>query len=244
MNRIIQSQARFHSPMQGLELSYNADAQTMSWQVDNPQPKSLKSSWMVATDGTGEVTIYDAIDPFWGFSATEMRDALSDMGDVTVRINSPGGEVFEGIAIYNLLNLHQGKVSVVIDGLAASMASIIALAGDEIQIAEAGSYMIHNPWTFAMGDEYELQDIAEELGRIKKSMVGVYSARTGIDPEELSDLMTAETWYSGPAAVEAGFAESVIPNKQPKPKEAAAVDHSKIRNQLERMRLQLQLAPR
>lgn len=157
-----------------------------------------------------ELTIYDDIGAdFWGdgITATSISRQLADMsGDLTVRINSYGGDVFEGHAIYNILKNYSGNVRTVIDGLAASAASVVAMAGDEVIMPINGVLMIHDPWTFAVGDAAEMTKTASALNLIKQSIVNVYVEKTGLDAEEVSAMMTEETWLDVDQAIEKGFA--------------------------------------
>lgn len=130
-------------------------------------------------------------------------------GDVTVRINSPGGDVFEGFAIYNLLKQHDGKVTVYVDGLAASAASIIAMAGDVVRMPETAMMMIHDPWTIAVGDAADMQKTAELLDAIKDSIIPAYTDKTGLPADEVAAMMASETWLTGAQAISMGFASDI-----------------------------------
>lgn len=165
------------------------------------------------------LSILDVIgQDFWGEGVTAKRIAaqLRAMGDqpVTVTINSPGGDVFEGLAIYNLLREHPAKVTVKVIGLAASAASFIAMAGDEIQIAKSGFFMIHNSWVIAMGDQHALRDVADWLEPFDTSMAEIYADRSGQDVKELTAMMDKETWIGGKDAVDLGFADDFLPRDQ------------------------------
>ena len=168
-----------------------------------------------ARGSTGEIWLYDQIgDSFWGdgVSAKTFQKELSALGKVTtlnLHINSPGGDVFDGIAIYNQLKAHPARVVVDIDGLAASIASVIAMAGDEIRIAGNASMMIHNPHGMAIGDSTEMQRTAALLDQVKGQLVGTYAARTGIVRAQLEAWMDDETWLTADAAVQHGFADLV-----------------------------------
>ncbi len=158
-----------------------------------------------------EVVIYDEIGA-WGVTSKAFVEALKSLGAldaITVRINSGGGDVFDGLAIYNTLRTNPARVTVVVDGLAASIASIIAMAGDEILMPENGWMMIHDPSAFIVGGAGDMEKMAETLRGIKQSLVGIYARRTGKDPAEIAGLMADETWMDGPAAVAAGFADEV-----------------------------------
>jgi len=169
-----------------------------------------------ATDNT--ISIFDPIGvDFWtgeGVTAKRIAAALRTIGadkDVVVNINSPGGDLFEGMAIYNVLREHKGQVTVKILGLAASAASIIAMAGDDIQIARAGFLMIHNTWVVVMGNRNDLRDIADQLEPFDFAMADIYNARTGIEQKAIQKKMDAETWINGSAAVDEGWADSLLP---------------------------------
>src|SRR5690606_26247503 len=123
-------------------------------------------------------------------------------GPVTVNVNSPGGDMFEGLAIYNLLREHEGEVTVKVLGLAASAASIIAMAGDTVQIARAGFLMIHNCWVVAQGNRHDLREYAEMMEPFDAAMADIYSARTGLDATEVQKQLDAESWINGSAAIE------------------------------------------
>lgn len=162
-----------------------------------------------------EILIYSDIGEVWfsegitGAGIKEQLDAFPEDESVTVRINSLGGDVFEGFAIFNLLQQHKGDIEVRIDGIAASAASIIAMAGTDIVMGEASMMMIHDPWTIAMGDADQLLKQADTLEKIKDSIVKTYVSQTGIDAAEISALMKAETWMTAEDAVERGFAHSI-----------------------------------
>lgn len=178
--------------------------------------------------GAAEIYIYDEIG-YWGVTAKEFARDLKEIkatDSITLRINSPGGSVTDGIAIYNLLKNHQAQVNVHIDGLAASMASIIAMAGDTITMPENALMMIHNPWGHAMGDSEEMRKTADVLDKMKKALLSAYANKSGRSDEELDELMTAETWMTGAEAVEMGFADQVTDEVML----AASFDVSKIQN--------------
>ena len=161
-----------------------------------------------------EITIYSDIgENFFGDGITDqfVKDQLEGMdGDVAVRINSGGGDVFHGFAIYNLLKQHDGNVTVKIDGLAASAASVIAMAGDTVEMGEASMMMIHNPWTMALGESSDLIKTAELLDKIKDSIVDVYAINTGIDKEAIASMMDDETWLTANESIERGFASKAV----------------------------------
>ena len=162
-------------------------------------------------NGATEIYVYDEIG-FWGITAKDFARDLKQLdpkGEINLRINSPGGSVTDGIAIYNLLKNHKAKVNTFIDGLAASMASVIAMAGDKITMPENALMMIHNPWGGAMGDADELRKTADVLDKMKTALVSAYVNKTGLADTEIADLMTAETWMTGAEALEKGFATQI-----------------------------------
>lgn len=183
-----------------------------------------------AADGEADntISIYDAIgaDPWTGGGVTAKRiaAALRAIGsrEVIVNINSPGGDLFEGIAIYNLLREHKAKVTVKVVSLAASAASIIAMAGDRIEIAKAGFLMIHNAWVLAMGNRHDLRDVADMLEPFDAAIASVYEDRTGLDGKTIVKMMDKETWIAGEKAVEQGFADALLPADQLREDAAAA----------------------
>jgi ClpP class serine protease len=126
-----------------------------------------------------------------------------------LHINSPGGEVFDGITIYNLIKQHPANVTTYIDGLAASIASVIALAGDSVIMAENALYMIHNPWGFAMGDATEMRKTADLLDKVAGSLVTAYTSKTGKPDDDIQTLLDAETWMTAQEAKDAGFIDEI-----------------------------------
>lgn len=163
------------------------------------------------------ITVYDVIGYDWwtdgGVTVNRIDAALRKIGeqaDVEVHINSPGGDMFEGVAIYNRLRAHGGKVTVKVMGLAASAASIIAMAGDERLIGDGAFLMIHNAWVWAAGNRNELRDVADWLEPFDAAMVDVYAARTGQTAAAVSAWMDAETWLNSSLAIERGFATGLV----------------------------------
>jgi ATP-dependent Clp protease protease subunit len=163
----------------------------------------------------GELLLYGDIgESWWGesISAKSVADRLKEIGDVdvlNVRINSAGGSAFEGIAIYNQLVRAKPRIEIDIDGMALSIASVIAMAGAHIRMAENAMLMIHDPWTFAMGDAEDLRKTAELLDGMKDNLITTYARRTSIEREELADLMAEETWFNAAEAQERGFVDEV-----------------------------------
>ncbi len=176
---------------------------------------------------TAEMLIYEQIGVSWwddsGVGAKQFADDLKALGDIktlNIRINSPGGDVTEGDAIYSALTQHPATINVFIDGIAASAASFIAMAGDTIAIAEHAKLMIHNAWGFSVGNADDMRKMADTLDVFDKGIRGIYAARTGNSDLQLQDWMKAETWMLGPEAKDRGFADTVIPSKE-KPEDSA-----------------------
>lgn len=171
-----------------------------------------------------EIVLYTGIgQDYWGdgsmVSSKQFSDELKALpktvNELTVRINSPGGDVFDGIAIYNRLKQFDGTVNVIIDGLAASIASIIALAGETITIGEGALYMVHLPWTFAYGNRMELDNVVNRLMDVEEQMLGIYAKRSGLDRSEIKALLEAETWMDADQAIEKGFVDSKVEESMP-----------------------------
>ena len=139
------------------------------------------------------------------------REELSSCeGDITIWINSPGGDVFAAAQIYNMLMDYKGNVRVRIDGLAASAASVIAMAGGTVEMSPVAMMMIHNPATISIGDEHEMQKAIDMLSEVKESIINAYEIKTGMGRTKIANLMDAESWMNAKKAVELGFADSIL----------------------------------
>ena len=174
------------------------------------KPKSWYSI-KAAAKGRAEISIYDEIGG-WGITAKDFKaslDALGDISSLDVYISSPGGDVWQGQALYSILKRHPANVRVVVDGVAASAATLPAMAGDTVIVPENALLMIHEPWTISMGDADEMRLVVEMLEKAKATIVATYRAKTGLDDDRILELMAAETWMTGPEAVELGFADEV-----------------------------------
>jgi len=163
---------------------------------------------------TAEILIYEDIGESWygGMSAKTFADqlnALGDLNEIKVNINSSGGNVFDGVAIYNTLLKHKAKVIVNIDGMALSIASIIAMAGDEIHMADNALMMIHDPWGYATGNANELRATADLMDTVKTNLVSTYVKKTGMANDQMSTLMTEETWMTATEALAFGFIDNI-----------------------------------
>lgn len=188
-------------------LNRKADAQSRRFEVVN------------STD-TNEATIYlyDVIDSYWGIAAADFVKELAGITATTIhlRINSPGGDVFEARAMATALRQHKAKVVAHIDGLAASCASWIALAADEVEITKGAFYMIHRSWSFAMGNANDLKETAALLEKVDNELVAEYVRETGSTEEQITMWLDSETWFTADEAVEHGFADRLAAEAAPK----------------------------
>ena len=174
--------------------------------------------------GTGELLLYGPIGADGGFAwlfdevtpkqFKEDLDALGDINELHVFINSGGGDVFAGQAIHSILKRHNAHVTVHVDGLAASIASVVAMAGDKIVMPRNAMMMVHNPWTFGLGDAAEFRHLAETLDQVRESIIAAYESKTDLDRDELLGLLNAETWMTADEAVEFGFADEIEAEKK------------------------------
>lgn len=183
-----------------------------------------------------EILIYEDIGEGWfgGLSAKAFAEELKALGALDlldIRINSYGGAIFDGFAIYNTLVRHPARKTAHVDGVAASSASVIAMAGDEVRIAANGFVMVHNPWGFAQGYAEELRKQADLLDQVRSAIAGVYAAKTSLGLDALLALMDAETWMDSAEAVAKGFADAVAPEMQL----AALADPARFRRPPERL---------
>jgi ATP-dependent Clp protease protease subunit len=181
-----------------------------------PNFPKANSPWFAVktvTEDSADLYFYDVIGDSWVGSdaATVVKEikALKSK-NLNVHISSPGGSVFDGIAIYNALISHPGEVTVYVDGLAASIASIIALAGKKVIIAENAMFMIHNPWTWTSGNAEELRKQADTLDQIGETLITTYASRTGKDRETIRKAMESETWFSAQEAKDWGLATDIV----------------------------------
>ncbi|MEU4590050.1 head maturation protease, ClpP-related [Micromonospora aurantiaca (nom. illeg.)] len=166
-------------------------------------------------DGLAKLHLDDVIDSwggYWGISAKEFNQALAELGDVDqihLHINSPGGEVWEGVAILNALRRHPAQVTAIVDGLAASAASFIAVGADRTIMGRNTQMMIHDAWGIGIGPAADMRDLADRLDKISNNIAGMYATKAGGELDGWRDLMVAETWYDAEEAVAAGLADEV-----------------------------------
>ena len=187
-------------------------------------------NWVRDAD-TGERTLVlngqIAEDSWFGDEVTPgiFRDELmKGEGNITVWINSPGGDVFAAAQIYNMLMDYKGSVTVRIDGLAASAASVIAMAGSTVEMSPVGMLMIHNPSTAVIGNTKEMQAAIQMLDEVKESILNAYELKTGQPRQSLSDLMDAESWMNAKKAVELGFADKILFANEDEEKQSEGVE--------------------
>ena len=171
-------------------------------------------TWFKMTNlaaGSVEMAIYDEIGT-WGVTASDFVAEISGVSakEITLRINSPGGDVFDGLAILNSLRSNKAQVHVIVDGLAASAASFIAMAGDTIEMSPGSMMMIHEAHGLAMGNAADMRDLADLLDKTSANIANIYADRSGRPAAEHRSAMKAETWYLDQEAVDAGLADSVI----------------------------------
>ena len=178
-------------------------------------------SFKAKDEKTGELLLYGEIasSTWWGDEVTpkqfkEDLDALGDIETLNVFINSPGGDVFAGQAIYSMLKRCRADVNVYVDGIAASIASLIAMAGDTVIMPKNAMMMVHNPWTIAIGNAEEFRKLADDMDKIRDSMIVAYESRSALMKEEIIDLLDAETWLSAEDCKEYGFCDEIEEAKE------------------------------
>lgn len=172
-------------------------------------------NWIKDSDETRTLRLEGPIDEesFWGDEITPQmfRDELNaGEGDVTVWINSPGGNVFAAAEIYTMLKDYKGNITVKIDAIAASAASVVAMAGDVVQMSPVAMLMIHDPSTVAMGNTKDMEKAIEVLNEVKESIINAYASKSGLSHARIANLMSNETWMNAKKAVELGFADEVL----------------------------------
>ena len=182
--------------------------------AEAPEPKT--------SNGTAVLRLYDPIDwdgGFWGVSAKEFTAVLDELGDdvdtIELHVNSPGGMVWDGLAIMNALRQHQARVVVIVDGIAASAASFIAMAGDEVVMAQGAEMMIHSPFGLCVGNAQDMAKMAKDLDHETDNLARIYQSKAGGELDDWRAAMAAETWYSAEEAVAAGLADRVLDQPAP-----------------------------
>jgi len=193
--------------------------------VSSLPPASALDRWgdigagIVRSEADNTLSLFGQIgEDFWGEGITtkSTSERLKSFGgkDIELHINSPGGDMFEGIAIYNLLREYEGNVKVKVMGMAASAGSLIAMAGDTIEIGASSFLMIHNCWIMAIGNRHDLKEASEWLEPFDEAMAGIYAQRSGADLNKIKGWLDKETYMSGAQAIERGFADDLLPADQ------------------------------
>lgn len=211
----------------------------MKGKYRNIVAKSLSRplNYLQVNEDKNELFIYDEIGA-WGTNAEDVAFALNNLdpaAKLTVRLNSAGGDVFDGLTIHNLLK-GRGNLDVVIDGFAASIASIIAMAGDRVLMSDNASFMIHNPWTIVLGDAEDMRREAQTLDKIKSQLITTYGKKSDLSEKQLGELMDAETWFTADEAKESGFVDEVIDPGEASAEALNQFDLSIYRNCPDRLR--------
>ncbi|HAW1499914.1 ClpP-like prohead protease/major capsid protein fusion protein [Escherichia coli] len=187
-----------------------------AWFRGEPKASLKNNSWFRMKAGNksdADIYIYDEIG-FWGVTAKQFVSDLNALGNIThinLHINSPGGDVFEGIAIFNALKNHGASITVYVDGVAASMASVIAMVGDPVIMPENAFMMIHKPWGVSGGDADDMRDYADLLDKVESVLLPAYAQKTGKTTDEIAAMLADETWMSGAECLAHGFADQVTP---------------------------------
>jgi ATP-dependent Clp protease, protease subunit len=178
-------------------------------------------------NGDAELLLYEYIGYDWwtdgGMTAKRFDTELRNLGSparLTVRINSPGGDVWDGLSIFNMLSQFQAATTVVIEGLAASIASVIAMAGDRVQASEMSQMMIHDAWTIVAGNEQDLREMADVLAKIDQQIADTYAKRSGRPAEEFRQLQNKDTYLTAEEAFGLGLVDEVISTRKAKPEQA------------------------
>lgn len=174
--------------------------------LDKPRKFEIK-----AQGDETEIYIYDAIDSYWGVSAQSFVKELNQITspNITLRINSPGGDVFDARAIATAIKNHKSNITAKIDGLAASAATYIALAADKVEMSEGAFFMIHKGWTFMMGNADDAREVADLLDKVDQSIANDYMKKTNQEMEQIEEWMSAETWFDAQEALDKGFIDAI-----------------------------------
>lgn len=196
------------------------------------------------TDKTAELLIYEVIGYDWwtdgGMTAQRFADELAALGSIdtlTVRINSPGGDVWDGMTIFNQLAMFEPQVNVQIDGMAASIAALIAMAGDKVSAAEVSQIMIHDAWTGVVGNEQDLREVADILAKIDGQIAETFAVRSTKTADEFRQIMNTDTYFTAAEAKDIGIVDEVIATR--KAGDSGSVDDSKSRQMTRNRRMSL-----
>lgn len=185
---------------------------------DNARPENstVPSIRLEVKDEEAHIYVYDVIDSYWGASAKDLVKALADAGDkkVHMHVNSPGGDVFEGRAMAAAMAAHATAITCHVDGICASAATYLPLAASDVSMTDGGLFMVHNSWTFAMGNKAELRQTADLLDKIDGTIRDSYAAKCKCTAKQATEWMDAETWFTADEAKTAGFIDKVEPSTQ------------------------------
>jgi ATP-dependent Clp endopeptidase proteolytic subunit ClpP len=185
--------------------------------IANNQQSENKWFNISTENDVAQIDIIGEIGDMWdGVTADSFREELNkiDADEISIFIDSPGGLIFEGVAIYQALVDHRATITATVGSLAASISSVILMAADKIIMFENSEVMIHDPWDFAVGTAEDFRNKADFLDRLKSKIMGIYEARLGISRDQLSQMMKDETWIDGNQGVEMGFVDELIENKK------------------------------
>jgi len=199
----------------------------------SPFKPRAKSGYKIENKATEESTVYIYDEISWfGISAEQFVKDLNALKSkiINIRINSPGGSVFDGTAVFNAIKQHKSKTITHIDGLAASISSVIALASDEVRMAENAFLMIHDPWSIVIGNADTMREEADLLDKVGGTIAKTYMDKTGKDEDEIKDLMTAETWMTAEEALEMGFIDVIEESEKNEKAKATFFDLSVFAN--------------
>jgi ATP-dependent Clp protease, protease subunit len=198
----------------------------------------------------GEIRKKDIIDMWFGDDETRIdaftfKDAINavDTDNLIVRLNSMGGSVSEGLAIYNLLNEFKGNLTTIVDGFACSAASVIFMAGKKRIVPESGLLMIHNAWSYALGDSNAMKKAAEDLEKITQPSINIYVSKTGLEESKVKEMMDKETWITSQEALEMGFATTIEKDDEAKQSLETHYLHKMVMRLKELERVQIAVEP-
>lgn len=216
---------------------------------DGPQHQAGRFEFKAAdVDGNAELLLYEFIGYDWwsdsGMTAKQFDDELKGLGvvkNLTIRINSPGGDVWDGMSIFNMLATYSAPTTVIVEGLAASIASVIAMAGDTVKAAEMSQLMIHDSWTYGVGNEQAFRELADVLSKIDGQIAETYAKRAGKDVGYFRELQDKDTYLTAAEAKEIGLVDEIISTRKAK-QEAEITDSQLARKRAERQLRILTLA--
>lgn len=185
-----------------------------------------------ASGAVTEIMLFDAIGE-WGISAGAFAAQMAGVrGDVLLRINSPGGDVFDGMAIYNTLRAHRGRITARVEGIAASAATLIALAAERVEMAEPSMWMVHNAWGLALGNRHDMRETADLLEKIDGQLAATYAGKTGADDDQVRRWMDEETFFTAEEALAARFVDGLYAPPERDEEDQRARRRAQMQNRL------------